>query len=703
MKTLNEKEFYDYLFNNFDIKYTESQRKALTNEEGNLLLLASPGSGKTTVVVGRVGYLILTKGVDPRNILALTFSRMASRDMKERFDKVFSPLVDDSVSFSTIHSFSMRVLNKYAFKKGIAFNFLEEENSKVNKRAIIKRCYIKVNNAYPQEDKLEEVIALIGYAKNMMYKKEDIKKLESKVKGIYKIYKMYEEIKREKHLIDYDDMLIYALNILKTDDEILNDIKRRYKYIICDEAQDTSRLQHAILYQIRSNNMFFVADDDQCIYGFRGSYLYVLENFKKIYTNSKVLYMERNFRSSKEIVDTTNILIKNNKNRYDKNIYTKNTFEGSIEIIDSQNEIEEAEKILKLLGELKGQSTAILYRNNISAVNIINELDKHSVDFYIRDNKISLFSHWILEDIRAFFKLANNDSDIESFERVYFKTDSYISKDMINYIKENQKEGKSVFDILLWGGFLEPYQEKNIINFRKNLKILRDKNIYFALDYLEQEMKYLDYLNVGKDENLDKNTIKDVFMVIKSVSRDLDSLDSLYGRLSYLKEIVESKKYNKNESNIVLSTIHSSKGLEYDNVILIDLVEGILPSYESIDREKNGDNSLIEEERRLYYVGFTRARYKVYLMRLEEKGEKRVYQSRFLGETRNILYPPMEVNLKDKASYDISVGDSIKHKAFGTGEVLFIKDDLIEIRFNKLGIKKLLLSVCLDSGVLEVL
>ncbi|MEG2538469.1 MAG: ATP-dependent helicase [Clostridium sp.] len=703
MKTLNEKEFYDYLFNNFDIKYTESQRKALTNEEGNLLLLASPGSGKTTVVVGRVGYLILTKGVDPRNILALTFSRMASRDMKERFDKVFSPLVDDSVSFSTIHSFSMRVLNKYAFKKGIAFNFLEEENSKVNKRAIIKRCYIKVNNAYPQEDKLEEVIALIGYAKNMMYKKEDIKKLESKVKGIYKIYKMYEEIKREKHLIDYDDMLIYALNILKTDDEILNDIKRRYKYIICDEAQDTSRLQHAILYQIRSNNMFFVADDDQCIYGFRGSYLYVLENFKKIYTNSKVLYMERNFRSSKEIVDTTNILIKNNKNRYDKNIYTKNTFEGSIEIIDSQNEIEEAEKILKLLGELKGQSTAILYRNNISAVNIINELDKHSVDFYIRDNKISLFSHWILEDIRAFFKLANNDGDIESFERVYFKTDSYISKDMINYIKENQKEGKSVFDILLWGGFLEPYQEKNIINFRKNLKILRDKNIYFALDYLEQEMKYLDYLNVGKDENLDKNTIKDVFMVIKSVSRDLDSLDSLYGRLSYLKEIVESKKYNKNESNIVLSTIHSSKGLEYDNVILIDLVEGILPSYESIDREKNGDNSLIEEERRLYYVGFTRARYKVYLMRLEEKGEKRVYQSRFLGETRNILYPPMEVNLKDKASYDISVGDSIKHKAFGTGEVLFIKDDLIEIRFNKLGIKKLLLSVCLDSGVLEVL
>ncbi|MEF9934266.1 MAG: ATP-dependent helicase [Clostridium sp.] len=703
MKTLNEKEFYDYLFNNFDIKYTESQRKALTNEEGNLLLLASPGSGKTTVVVGRVGYLILTKGVDPRNILALTFSRMASRDMKERFDKVFSPLVDDSVSFSTIHSFSMRVLNKYAFKKGIAFNFLEEENSKVNKRAIIKRCYIKVNNAYPQEDKLEEVIALIGYAKNMMYKMEDIKKLESKVKGIYKIYKMYEEIKREKHLIDYDDMLIYALNILKTDDEILNDIKRRYKYIICDEAQDTSRLQHAILYQIRSNNMFFVADDDQCIYGFRGSYLYVLENFKKIYTNSKVLYMERNFRSSKEIVDTTNILIKNNKNRYDKNIYTKNTFEGSIEIIDSQNEIEEAEKILKLLGELKGQSTAILYRNNISAVNIINELDKHSVDFYIRDNKISLFSHWILEDIRAFFKLANNDSDIESFERVYFKTDSYISKDMINYIKENQKEGKSVFDILLWGGFLEPYQEKNIINFRKNLKILRDKNIYFALDYLEQEMKYLDYLNVGKDENLDKNTIKDVFMVIKSVSRDLDSLDSLYGRLSYLKEIVESKKYNKNESNIVLSTIHSSKGLEYDNVILIDLVEGILPSYESIDREKNGDNSLIEEERRLYYVGFTRARYKVYLMRLEEKGEKRVYQSRFLGETRNILYPPMEVNLKDKASYDISVGDSIKHKAFGTGEVLFIKDDLIEIRFNKLGIKKLLLSVCLDSGVLEVL
>ncbi|MEG1416217.1 MAG: ATP-dependent helicase, partial [Clostridium sp.] len=458
MKTLNEKEFYDYLFNNFDIKYTESQRKALTNEEGNLLLLASPGSGKTTVVVGRVGYLILTKGVDPRNILALTFSRMASRDMKERFDKVFSPLVDDSVSFSTIHSFSMRVLNKYAFKKGIAFNFLEEENSKVNKRAIIKRCYIKVNNAYPQEDKLEEVIALIGYAKNMMYKKEDIKKLESKVKGIYKIYKMYEEIKREKHLIDYDDMLIYALNILKTDDEILNDIKRRYKYIICDEAQDTSRLQHAILYQIRSDNMFFVADDDQCIYGFRGSYLYVLENFKKIYTNSKVLYMERNFRSSKEIVDTTNILIKNNKNRYDKNIYTKNTFEGSIEIIDSQNEIEEAEKILKLLGELKGQSTAILYRNNISAVNIINELDKHSVDFYIRDNKISLFSHWILEDIRAFFKLANNECDIESFERVYFKTDSYISKDMINYIKENQKEGKSVFDILLWGGFLEPYQ-----------------------------------------------------------------------------------------------------------------------------------------------------------------------------------------------------------------------------------------------------
>ncbi|MEF9951669.1 MAG: ATP-dependent helicase [Clostridium sp.] len=703
MKTLSDKEFYDYLSSQFNIKYTNRQREALSYNSGHLLLLAAPGSGKTTVVVGRVGYLILTQNINPKSILALTFSRMASKDMNERFNKLFKPLINQNVSFSTIHSFSMKILNTYASKNNVVFNFLEEEGGYFNKRTILKKCYLKANSSYPQEDKLEELVSLIGYAKNMMYKEDEIKKLDSRIKNFTQIYREYEEIKKEKHLIDYDDMLIYALNILQKDSEILSNIKNTYKYIICDEAQDTSRLQHAILYQIKSDNMLFVADDDQSIYGFRGSYPYVLENFEKIYINSKVSYIERNFRSGKEIVELSNNLIKNNKKRYDKNIYTENKFKSNIEIVSNINEIDEAKDIVNLLKSLDGESTGILYRNNISAVNIINELEKNSIDYYIRDRSIGIFTHWILDDIKAFFKLAANESDLESFERVYYKTDSYISKDMLAYIKENYVKDKSVFDILLAAGFLEPYQEKSIISFRKGLKIILNKKIYFALDFLERDMRYLDYLRINKDGDTDKNTIKDMFMVIKNIARDLDTLEDLLSRLSYLKEILESKNKSRSNHNIVLSTIHSSKGLEYDNVILIDLVEGVIPSYESIESEKSGNNSLIEEERRLYYVGITRARYKLYLMKLEEKGEKPVYQSRFLGETRNILLPPCEGNLKEGLSYDISVGDSIYHKAFGEGQVLLIKEDLVEIRFNKLGIKKLLLSVCLDSGVLKVI
>ena len=688
-----------YLSNNFNIKYTKEQEKAVVHKEGNLLLLAAPGSGKTTVVVGRIGNLI-HNNVNPESILALTFSKASAIDMDKRYTNLFGSMNMGKPRFSTIHSFANTILNEYAVKNNIGFTFIDEEKGSLNKHKLIKQCCFNLNKEYVQEDKLEDIIKNIGYVKNMMLSEKEIKNLKTGIKDFYNIYIAYESIKKENKYIDYDDMLTYAFNILKKDKTILKKYRERYKYIICDEAQDTSRIQHGIIWLLAKgkNNVFFVADDDQSIYGFRGSYPSMLKKFGSIYEKSSILYMERNFRSSEKIVTLTNKFIKANKERYDKNIYTKNPLGEDVKVQTFEKEEESLDYIINNISENKNDSIGILYRNNISAIPLVNKLVNFNMPFYIRDNKMGFFKHWILSDIKYFFNLSNNENDIEALEKIYFKTNSYISKNMIEYLKKNYNKDESVFTILLRYPLIEDYNRRSIINFMNSIKSLKNKKLYIALDYIENEMMYLDYLNKSYSKEDSYKNLNEIFDILKTLSRDLESIQELFQTIEYIKSKIAESSFNKNKSNITLSTIHSSKGLEYDKVYIIDAIEGIIPSYESIEEEKKGNSKLMEEERRLFYVAMTRAKNFLAIVSTKKKNDKRLSKSRFILEVNNILNP----SEKNTVDYGIKIGDNVIHKAFGSGVVLNIEDDSIEINFSKLGIKKLLLSVCINGGILSL-
>ena len=688
-----------YLSNNFNIKYTKEQEKAVVHKEGNLLLLAAPGSGKTTVVVGRIGNLI-HNNVNPESILALTFSKASAIDMDKRYTNLFGSMNMGKPRFSTIHSFANTILNEYAVKNNIGFTFIDEEKGSLNKHKLIKQCCFNLNKEYVQEDKLEDIIKNIGYVKNMMLSEKEIKNLKTGIKDFYNIYIAYESIKKENKYIDYDDMLTYAFNILKKDKTILKKYRERYKYIICDEAQDTSRIQHGIIWLLAKgkNNVFFVADDDQSIYGFRGSYPSMLKKFGSIYEKSSILYMERNFRSSEKIVTLTNKFIKANKERYDKNIYTKNPLGEDVKVQTFEKEEESLDYIINNISENKNDSIGILYRNNISAIPLVNKLVNFNMPFYIRDNKMGFFKHWILSDIKYFFNLSNNENDIEALEKIYFKTNSYISKNMIEYLKKNYNKDESVFTILLRYPLIEDYNRRSIINFMNSIKSLKNKKPYIALDYIENEMMYLDYLNKSYSKEDSYKNLNEIFDILKTLSRDLESIQELFQTIEYIKSKIAESSFNKNKSNITLSTIHSSKGLEYDKVYIIDAIEGIIPSYESIEEEKKGNSKLMEEERRLFYVAMTRAKNFLAIVSTKKKNDKRLSKSRFILEVNNILNP----SEKNTVDYGIKIGDNVIHKAFGSGVVLNIEDDSIEINFSKLGIKKLLLSVCINGGILSL-
>lgn len=692
----NERELLDYLSRKHNINYTKDQEKALLHENSNLLLLAAPGSGKTTVVVGRIGSLIINKNVNPESILALTFSRASARDMENRFIKLFGNLIKEKPRFSTIHSFSMMIINEYSLKKNIKFKLIEDNKSNINKQNIIKQCYKNINNDYLPEDKLEDLLSSIGYVKNMMLKEDEIKELKTGVKGFSQIYKEYEDIKRKYKYIDYDDMLTYGLSILNSDEEILNKYREKFEYIICDEAQDTSKVQHAIIWLLGKgkNTMFFVADDDQCIYRFRGSYPSILKQFNKIYSNTKELYLERNFRSSKNIVSLTNKFIKSNKDRYDKNIYTEKGIGENVEIVKLNNEFDELEFIVNEIQDSSG-SIGILYRNNISAIPIVNKLNAHNMSFFIRDNKMGFFKHWILEDFKAFFILSSDETNLDAFERIYYKTDNYISRSMIEYLRKNYIKDESVFSQLLKCPFIEPYNEKSLINFKYSLKNIKEKSPYFAIDYILNDMKYLDYLNSSKDEDNKHSNLKDITSILKTISVDAKNFTDVFNIIEDIKLSIDKAKFNS-KSNITLTTIHSAKGLEYDRVYIIDACEGVFPSFESIDEEKKGNTSLIEEERRLFYVAMTRAKKTLKIIGTREKNSKALCTSRFIKEVNGILFPYK----KRESSNEISIGDAVIHRAFGRGTVMYIEEDSIEINFLKLGQKKLLLSVCLEGGIL---
>ena len=606
------------------LELTEKQKLVTLHRDGPALVLAVPGAGKTTILLHRTLNLIKT-GIDAKRILTITFSKAATNEMSKRFSKMSSNL---NTNFLTIHAFSYKILLDYARVRGKNYKLIEEKKSLKNQ--VLKNIYISINNTYPTEDLLDMTSNEISLCKNLLLNPSSFENnFNCQTANFQKIFLSYENYKKENHYIDFDDMLTLTYKILKDDAYFKNKYRSYFDFIQLDEGQDTSYVQFLILKLLAKpkDNIFIVADDDQSIYGFRGAKPDELLKLNETYKDLKIYYMEENFRSSKNIVNISNLFIGQNQNRFKKAICTNNDWKNPVELIKLKNSLDQYEFIRDKLPKLQG-SCAILYRNNLSAIGLVEFLERNNIDFNIKDNKNKFFSHFIVRDIIDIINFSNDLSNLALYQKFYYKLEGYISKRHIAYLKN--KVTDNIFKELMAYPNLPPYYLKNISKLASDFKILKNMKLSKALSFIQYEMGYNKYLEENAKrlgENM--NSISEYLFYISLIGENAKNIDEFIGRLKHLQFLL--RKPNDSNINLFLSTIHSSKGLEFTNVFMIDLIDGNIPSKSAIDILPD-DTLGLEEERRLFYVAMTRTKENLFLIYPYYRNNIKNEMSRFLIE-----------------------------------------------------------------------
>lgn len=686
----------------YKINLNEQQKLAVLHKNGPAIVLAVPGAGKTTVLISRTAHMIMNYNIKPENILSITFSKAAARDMKDRFSSIFGNDIGSRTIFSTIHSFAYSIVRDYANLTKTHYTLIEGDMSSANKAIILRDIYKEVNNAFINDDKLEELQSNISYVKNMMLDSSEYLKLyNNSFSSFNDIYNMYESFKKENNYIDFDDMLTLAYEIFKSNQNLLNKYRNRFRYIQVDEGQDTSKIQNEIikLISIPNNNLFIVADDDQSIYGFRGAVPEELLNFKKIYPDAKMFYMEENYRSSNNIVYICNEFIKKNINRYKKKLTTSNPNNRPITIVKVKDERQQYKYIIDTLRKKQCYyNTAILYRNNLSLLGIVENFTRQNIPFYVRDTKMNFFNHWVVKDIIAFFNVALDPRDRTSFEKIYFKMNRYISKNAINFVL-NAKSSDTVFDLLLEFPGFQYFQLENIRKLSIEFKRLSKKRPSEGILFIEKELEYANYLKDNcKNLGYSYDSVKSIISNIKIIAEETKSIPEFLEKFNKLHKSIEDSKFNKGKNAVHLSTIHSAKGLEFEEVYMIDLVDGELPSSTTIEAYNEGNFNPLEEERRLFYVGMTRAKTYLDIITLDSVANEKTECSRFVKELQDIMLALQEAQARN----NIKIGSHVIHVKFGKGKIQSLNGDKIEIFFEDAGLKKMSLNNCMKKGLLKV-
>jgi len=695
---------YNEFTKKYNIVLNQQQEKAAQIKTGPALLFAVPGSGKTTVIVSRIGYLIYCCSIKPENILTLTFSVAAAKDMKERFKSKFSEDLIEQLKFKTIHSFCVSVISKYVkeFNRK-AFDLFSDSNK------ILNKLYVELFNQFPSDNDIKDILQKIGFCKNMMLSEAEIKEVKMPDIDFYKIYTGYELYKKENKVMDYDDQLKYAYSILKSYPEILEYFTYKYTYLNVDEAQDTSYIQHKIIELLskKNENIFMVGDEDQSIYGFRAAFPKALLDFDKTYKKAKVLFMETNYRSTGVIVDAANRFIKQNFNRKDKNMTTCNPDGEAIKhtlLNDMRNQY-------SYICEQVNQNTkdlAILFRNNDSAIPLIDMLQRKGIKFKSKEGSTTYFKHYIVQDIVNFIEFSLNLKDINLFEKIYYKMNTGISKRMLNFIKEFIKINafESIFDVLIQFEELDD-------NFIRKIKLLKNKFVrllgkgpYETILSINYELGYDDYLLNKVEQGYSFQSLNQKRNIMLALSVEAKTINDFLNRIFELENINIQNKYLKNEPSVTISTIHSSKGLEYDKVILIDAVEGIFPSQTSImNKQKCSICEEFDEEVRLFYVGVTRAKSQLEIISVESQFGVQVKTSQFVTK---LLMPKLESRQIEMFKTPISLklsdyvaGITIEHKVFKKGTIISVNNNTIIAKFENCGDKTFNLVFCVENGLIN--
>lgn len=717
---------YDIFKQRYNITLNSQQQSAVIKVDGQTLLLAVPGSGKTTVIVARLGYMIFCRGINPENILTMTYNVSAAADMKKRFFDKFGADFTGKLEFRTINGFCATVIMFYERVRNTrAFELIEESKS----IKIIRAIYLDMTREFPSESTIRDIKTKLVYSRNMMLSDNDIKKMKIGEADFYEFFMRYKQYKQENRIMDYDDQLEFALRILLKNPDILSFYQNRFKYINIDEAQDTSKIQHMIIRLLanRYKNIFMVGDEDQSIYGFRAAYPQALLEFQKVYPDGDILLMEKNYRSTQDIVAKANNFIKLNKCRHDKNMCTDSPLYIPVRNIILDDCKYQYSYIMKMAENTDGE-LAILYRNNDSALPIIDIFEKNNISYRLKENDGIFFSINTVIDIINILIFAYTPSDASIFADFYYKIGLRLKKNIINEaVHIHRNSPQSFFRTLEDHPLLEKWQIKSIRETEKKFIHLKKLNSYTAILYILNRMEYKEYM---KERGLDESKIRTML----AIANQNPEIPFFIQRMAELKQIVNTGASDP-DSRIILSTIHSSKGLEYDNVLIIDVRDGIFPSV-VVNEEENEDipdnlRDEIEEERRLFYVGVTRAKKKLeifdYKAAYGEKCETASFIRQLLGIEENSKLKiksqkPKSENMlsksdrktdrkKGKIQDDKNISDKLKqykkgvsvnHKTYGTGIIEEIDPPICRILIDGGDIHSFDIVYCIKNDLISI-
>lgn len=672
-------------------KLNENQKNAVLHINGPCMVLAGPGSGKTRVITYRILNLVLNNNINPKNILAISFTKASSMEMKNRALSLSNDRRLNSVNYGTFHSVFFRILR--FFEKYELDCILDEKNKKFAIKGILKN--LNVENA-EDEDTMLGVINEISYVKNELMDKIDFDSEILTSDEFCRVYNMYEEYKESIKKIDFDDMLIKTYNLLKQNKQILDRVRSVYRYILVDEFQDINKVQFEVIKLIASpnNNIFVVGDEDQSIYGFRGSRPDFLLEFEDYFKGSKKYVLDINYRSKKDITDIANKLIQNNENRYEKSIKCDREHKGIVKYINTEDAEEEAKFIAKdILSKCEDNCTnyddfAVIYRTNIQSRALVDAFMDMHIPFVVRDSIVTIYDHWVARDLLAYLRLGIDTTLSEDWIRIINKPFRYISKDSIKLASED----RDFIGALINKANLHPKQVKTLNDLEIDLSYLKTLSPKNAISYIRTSLDYDRYvLDYCSNRKIKPTGLIEILNELESSSTHFKTINEYLEHIEKVKaEIVESRN-NKNSEGVIFTTMHSAKGLEFPYVYIIGANEGTIPHEKSYDIEDDKKRKeAIEEERRLLYVGITRAQDELYISSPKNKYGRKVFQSRFIDEIKS----PTKEDIKA-----IKIGDKIVHNKFGDGVIIGKDGKMIEVKFKR-GVKDLDYSICFKNGII---
>lgn len=607
------------------MEFSSAQETAIRHLSGPMLVLAGPGSGKTSVITHRIRYLTEEAHVDASDILVITFTKAAAKEMELRYAGLVGRS-NTKVTFGTFHAVFFKILKvAYGYNAG---SIISEDLQYKIIRDVIEQNRFEVND---EAEYISNALNEIGMVKNEQIPLDTYYSVNFSGDEFKILYKAYDKTLRAKRLIDFDDMMVYTYELLSARPDILEQWQKKYKYILIDEFQDINMLQYKIIKMLAApeNNLFIVGDDDQSIYGFRGAKPKIMLSFPKDYKDAKQVVLDINFRSTGAIVAGAGRLISHNKERFKKDIRCEKGMGDPIEYLSFNKQVEENTGIIKILsdGKNKGEALSdycIITRTNLQPGLLIGKLMEYNLPFICRDGMPNIYEHWIAKDIFAYIRIALGSRERGDFLRIINRPNRYVKRDVFINSKVDFEDLYKYYED-------KEYMVERLEDFYGQIKMIGKLSPYAAINFIGEGIGYRDYLKeYAEYRKINFDDLCEIFDEILGCARAYKTFDDWFSYIEeYARQLEKQKERSNREDGVIITTMHKSKGLEFENVIIPDANERITPHKKAVL------DPAIEEERRMFYVAMTRAKRKLYIMWTKEQFGKDMEESRFVGESRS--------------------------------------------------------------------